>query len=89
MRTSQRKELGLQVKINQAYLPAGWSVREQIESLGFKTSDIDYVMLSHLHSDHASGLPLVADAKNFLTSEEEWQTATNYGTLQKCGKALI
>ena len=34
-------------------------------------------MLSHLHSDHASGLPLVADSKTFLTSEEEWQTANH------------
>lgn len=77
VRTSQWAELGLQVQINQAYLPAGWSVREQLNELGFKVTDIKYLILSHLHSDHASGLPLVKDAQNILVSEEEWQAANH------------
>ncbi|HAT55459.1 MAG TPA: MBL fold metallo-hydrolase [Lactobacillus sp.] len=75
VRQSQWRELGPQVKINKAYLPAGWSVREQLATLGYQPSDIDYLMLSHLHSDHASGLKLVKDAKHILTSEPEWQAA--------------
>lgn len=71
VRKSQWAELGLQVQINKAYLPAGWSVKEQLEELGYKDSDLDVVILSHLHSDHASGLPLVKHAKKFLVSEEE------------------
>ncbi|GAO99643.1 N-acyl homoserine lactonase family protein [Fructobacillus ficulneus] len=75
VRKSQWAELGLQVQINKAYLPAGWSVREQLERLGFQDTDIKYLLLSHLHSDHASGLPLVKNAQNILVSEEEWQAA--------------
>jgi len=75
VRTSQWRELGLQVKINKAYLPAGWSIREQLTTLGYTPSDIDYLVLSHLHSDHASGLPLVKDAHHILVSKPEWQAA--------------
>jgi glyoxylase-like metal-dependent hydrolase (beta-lactamase superfamily II) len=75
VRQSQWQELGLQVKINKAYLPAGWAIDEQLAKLGYKPEDLDYVMMSHLHSDHASGLPLVKNAKKFLVSQEEWDTA--------------
>lgn len=75
VRQSQWHELGMQVQINKAYLPAGWSVREQLATLGYKPSDIDYLVLSHLHSDHASGLKLVKEAKKILTSDAEWQAA--------------
>ncbi|MFC6181579.1 N-acyl homoserine lactonase family protein [Lactiplantibacillus daowaiensis] len=75
VRQSQWQELGLQTQINKAYLPAGWSVREQLARLGYQPSDIDYLVLSHLHSDHASGLPLVKDAQHILVSQPEWQAA--------------
>lgn len=73
VRKSQWAELGLQVQINKAYLPAGWSIKEQLTELGYSDTDLDVVLLSHLHSDHASGLPLVKNAKQFLVSEEELQ----------------
>ncbi|WP_206731614.1 MBL fold metallo-hydrolase [Companilactobacillus metriopterae] len=63
--------MGLQVQINKAYLPSGWSIKEQLADLGYSDSDLDLVLLSHLHSDHASGLPMVQNAKKFLVSEEE------------------
>ncbi|WP_407886273.1 N-acyl homoserine lactonase family protein [Levilactobacillus sp. N40-8-2] len=75
VRTSQWRELGLQMQINKAYLPDGWSIREQLHALGYQPSDIDYLVLSHLHSDHASGLPLVKDAQHILVSAPEWQAA--------------
>jgi glyoxylase-like metal-dependent hydrolase (beta-lactamase superfamily II) len=31
--------------------------------------------MSHLHCDHASGLPLVREAKKILVSEDEWRSA--------------
>ncbi len=52
-------------------LPEGQSVNEQIKALGFKTSDLEYVFLSHLDVDHVSGVRLVKDAKNIMVSEEE------------------
>ncbi|KRM23637.1 MBL fold metallo-hydrolase [Latilactobacillus graminis] len=73
VRKSQWAELGLQVQINKAYLPAGWSIKEQLAELGYSDADLEVVLLSHLHSDHASGLPLVKHAKKFLVSEEEFE----------------
>ncbi|MCK8617062.1 N-acyl homoserine lactonase family protein [Fructobacillus sp. M158] len=75
IRDSNFKELGFQVQINTGYLPSGWAVDEQMEKLGYQTSDIDLVLMSHLHCDHASGLPLVKDAKKILVSDVEWSVA--------------
>ncbi len=33
------------------------------------------MVMSHLHSDHASGLPLVKDAKHIIVSKEELEVA--------------
>lgn len=76
MRTDKVKSLGrLHYMINKPILPEGQAINEQLAKIGIKPSDIDYVVLSHLHSDHVSGLKLVSDAKNILTSEEELRSA--------------
>lgn len=77
IRKSNWKELGLQVQINTGYLPAGWSVDERLAKFGYKPEDIDYVLMSHLHCDHASGLPLMKNAKHILVSKPEWQIANH------------
>lgn len=69
--------------INQARLAAGEAVDEQLLSLGIKTQDLDYVLLSHLDCDHANGLKLVADAKHILVSDAEKQ-GTRHGGLTSC-----
>lgn len=61
--------------MNKADLPAGQSVDEQLTALGYRATDIDYLLLSHLHSDHVSGLKLVKDAKKILVADREWQEA--------------
>jgi glyoxylase-like metal-dependent hydrolase (beta-lactamase superfamily II) len=53
-------------------LPAGKAIDEQIKAAGFNIGDIEYVLLSHLDVDHASGLRLVKDAKHILISEDEY-----------------
>lgn len=75
VRQSNWKELGPQVQINTGYLPMGWSVDERLAALGYKPSDIDYLLLSHLHCDHVSGLKQVKDAKNIFVSEPELKIA--------------
>lgn len=77
VRQSNWKELGPQVQINTGYLPQGWSVDERLQKLGYKPSDIDYLLLSHLHCDHVSGLKQVKDAKNILVSQPEWEIANH------------
>ena len=53
----------------------GWSVDERLAALDYKPSDIDYLLLSHLHCNHVSGLKQVKDAKNILISETELRIA--------------
>lgn len=75
VRTSNWSELGMQVQINTGYLPTGWAVDERLKTLGYRPEDLDYVLLSHMHCDHVSGLKHVANAKKILVSEPEWRSA--------------
>ena len=63
--------------VNKAYLPAGEAIDEQLTSLGYHPSDIDYLILTHLDCDHASGLKLVKEAKHILVSRDEDEGAKN------------
>ena len=51
-------------------LPPGEAVNEQLKSLGYQPSDLDFVILSHMDVDHVSGLRLVKDAKKIYASRE-------------------
>ncbi|GIP40562.1 N-acyl homoserine lactonase family protein [Paenibacillus sp. J31TS4] len=76
MRTQPRKHLGwLSHAMYKGQLPPGQSVREQLAAHGLRDADLDFVLLTHLHSDHVSGLKQVAGAKRILTSEIEWKAA--------------
>ena len=73
MRGNQRKHLGLlHYLINKGDLPEGKAIHEQLAELGFQPEDLDYVVLSHLHSDHADGLKHVKNAKKIIVSKDEW-----------------
>jgi N-acyl homoserine lactone hydrolase len=74
MRGNQRKHLGLlHYLINKGDLPEGKAIHEQLAEMGIQPGDLDYVILSHMHSDHADGLKLVQNAKKIMVSKEEWQ----------------
>ena len=75
VRKSNWQELGPQVQINTGYLPAGWAIDERLAALGYTPEDLDYVLFSHLHCDHVSGLKHVQTAKHILVSQPEWQIA--------------
>lgn len=76
LRGDQIKSLGrLHSMISKAILPDGQAIHEQLYQRGIKIKELDFVMLSHLHSDHVSGLKLVSEAKTIMTSEEEWAAA--------------
>ncbi|WP_219836945.1 N-acyl homoserine lactonase family protein [Paenibacillus sp. R14(2021)] len=76
MRTNPKRHLGwFSHAMFQGKLPAGQSIREQLETLGLKAADLDYVLLTHLHSDHVSGVSHVRSARRILTSEVEWKAA--------------
>lgn len=76
IRTDQDAYLGpIKNVIFNAKLPKGMAIHEQLEYRGIKPTDIDFLLLSHLHSDHVSGLKLMKDAKKILVSDIEWNDA--------------
>lgn len=76
---AQSKQMGgLLTKISKGRLPSGESAKEQLLKMGYLTSDLDYVVLSHLDVDHVSGLRDVADAKNLLVSRPELEAAQKF-----------
>ena len=60
---------------SKARLPEEEAIDEQFGKLGIKPRDLDYVFLTHLDVDHASGLELVKEAKHIMTSKEELEAA--------------
>ena len=63
-RIAQVKHMGVgHFLINQGILPKGESITEQLEKLGIFPQDLDFVIMTHLHTDHASGLRQLKDAK--------------------------
>ena len=74
-RKHQMKNLKFQWIANKADLLDGQAVHEQLARLGFQPEDLDMVLLSHLHCDHADGLRHVKNAKKIMVSQEEWDSA--------------
>ena len=71
-RRAQVQHMGIgHFLINQGLLPKDESVVEQLAALNITPRDLDFVILTHLHTDHASGLRQLIDAKKFLVSEPE------------------
>ncbi len=70
---AQRIALGsrLLARTIQGWLPEGQAIDEQLSSVGQCSSDIDYVVITHLDPDHVSGLSQVSSAKHILVSEAE------------------
>ena len=48
VRVNQFKYLGLLYFVNKANLPAGEAIHEQLEQLGYKPSDVDHLILTHI-----------------------------------------
>lgn len=76
VRTSPVKAMGImQSMLSKVALPEGKAAVEQLDRLGYKPSDIDYLILTHLHADHVSGLKTLSDAKKIMVSDIELKTA--------------
>lgn len=65
--------------------PEGSGIESGLAGLGFSTGDIDYVLLSHLHTDHAGGavterdgtmVPRFENAR-YVVQRAEWDDAMN------------
>ena len=91
-RRAQVKHMGLgHFLINQGLVPKGESLVEQLAALNIAPEALDFVIMTHLHTDHASGLKAVRGAKKILVSAAELaDTKKNipFATSQACGTAL-
>ncbi len=65
----------LHAQINPPMQDEGDAIDEMLASMGIQPEDIDYVVLSHMHTDHTSGLQLVKNAKNILVCDKELAAA--------------
>ena len=57
-KAAQIKSLGSWIlyHVNQGRIPLGEAVDEQLSTMNLKSSDLDFVLLTHLDCDHANGL---------------------------------
>lgn len=74
---AQIKHLGSRIlyNVNQGVVPKDEAVTEQLEKLGYKPEDLDYVLMTHLDCDHTSGLHQVKNAKKILVAQVELECA--------------
>lgn len=77
---AQIKSLGsrLLYHVNQGVVSMGMTASEQLDKMGIKPSDIDYVIISHLDCDHANGLDQFKDAKHIMVPEVEYKYANRH-----------
>ena len=59
-------------------MEAGDAVPGQLRARGIDASEVRAVVMTHLHSDHASGISQFPDA-TFLVSDREWEAAGDGG----------
>jgi len=72
VRTQPIKELTLlHFMVNRPLQSRGQAVDEQLLAMGIRPEDLDYVILTHMHTDHAGGGRQFAKAKNILVSAAE------------------
>lgn len=65
-----------------------WAIVPRIEQLGFRASEVDDVLVTHLHWDHTGGLKELAHA-NFWMDVTEWEHANSLGTTDAVSTGYI
>ena len=64
------------------YKPSKSTLLDELQSVGVSASDINFVVLTHLHFDHAGGLlspdkEFVFPSAKYIIQLDEWNTAQN------------
>ncbi len=78
-------------KIRKIYDASEFELIENLQKLGIERTDIDYVILTHLHFDHAGGIVTSLNGKTELTfpnamhiiQKKEWQVAKDPDELNR------
>ncbi|MBC8385464.1 MAG: MBL fold metallo-hydrolase, partial [Candidatus Cloacimonetes bacterium] len=80
-------------KQKKIYNPSDFTLLDNLQEIGLSRFDIDFVVLTHLHFDHAGGIvSLFNDTKKLtfpnalhIFQEKEWEIAKNPDELNKPG----
>ncbi len=70
-------------QINKPIQGEGQAVDEVLASMGIQPSDIKYLFLSHLHSDHANGARQLIGAEHIVCSKDELDGASKEDLVTK------
>lgn len=81
----------LSPKKEEIYQASNFELLQKLKNLGLDREDVDYVILTHLHFDHAGGVVTFFDGKPELTfpnaihifQKVEWEMAQNPDELNK------
>jgi len=65
-----------QMRLLPMRMTAGQDVPAQLRERGIEPEQISTILMTHLHNDHASGIPQFPQA-TFLTTNIEWKVASN------------
>jgi glyoxylase-like metal-dependent hydrolase (beta-lactamase superfamily II) len=80
-------------RLKKIYAPSTSTLCDEIKEIGIKPADIDAVVLTHLHFDHAGGLidsegkALFINARYFI-QQDEWDIAQNPDILNSAAYSL-
>ncbi len=58
-----------------------WSTVGRLEQIGYSASEVDDVLMTHLHVDHTGGLGSLADATTIHATDLEWEYARGQSSL--------
>ena len=78
-------------KIRKIFEPSKFELLKNLKKLGIERTDIDYVILTHLHFDHTGGVVSIFEEKPELTfpnamhiiQKKEWEIANNPDELNR------
>jgi glyoxylase-like metal-dependent hydrolase (beta-lactamase superfamily II) len=64
--------LGLFVRTAGFKFEDEWSIVPRLEQLGFRTSEVHHILMTHLHADHTGGMKELGHAR-FHIARSEWE----------------
>jgi N-acyl homoserine lactone hydrolase len=78
-----RRHFGLRMALLfRHFKPAEMSYEEQLAALGVERSEVELVLMTHLHFDHTSGMSLLPNA-SFACTHAEWTEANGRGAASR------
>jgi len=65
-----------------------WAVVPRVERLGFRASEVNHILMTHMHFDHTGGMKSLGHAK-FHINRDEWVQATSLAPFAAMTKGYV